>query len=204
MTQRDKTLKRLDDGLAAIDGMQSIIDHALAITSHVAPAPRPDPYVSPNIPPYPQVLNEVEEVSPDPNNGVDLSISDLADIPGQSSIPRLPPRFGRKKSYPMEFVRRQDIPRVLSRKKGPLDDSESELADSELSLMDVFGPKLMCEDFMPQPKKKGVPPVFDPRFVGYCPPFSRADIQAESSVRYHHDLFAPHSRLGLNSLKLDE
>jgi hypothetical protein len=36
-TQTDEALKRLDGRLAAIDNLQSLIDHALEMTSHVAP-----------------------------------------------------------------------------------------------------------------------------------------------------------------------
>lgn len=36
-TQTDEALKKLDGRLAAIDNLQSLIDHALEMTSHVAP-----------------------------------------------------------------------------------------------------------------------------------------------------------------------
>ncbi|KAF8480721.1 hypothetical protein JB92DRAFT_1743109 [Gautieria morchelliformis] len=78
----------------------------------------------------------------------------------------------RNTSHSIEYVLRKDVPTV------PLD----------LSLVDMFGPKIMCSDILPQQEKKGDAAIFDPRFVGYFPPFNRADIQAQSSFRNIGDL----------------
>ncbi|KAF8528305.1 hypothetical protein JB92DRAFT_2864566 [Gautieria morchelliformis] len=80
-----------------------------------------------------------------------------------------PPKYPRRArhTYSMEFIPRKDMP----------------TAPPEHSLIDVFGPIILCADILPQrQEKKGDTAVFDPRFVGYCPPFRRAEIQAESSV----------------------
>ncbi|KAF8528741.1 hypothetical protein JB92DRAFT_3107039 [Gautieria morchelliformis] len=47
---------------------------------------------------------------------------------------------------------------------------------------------IMYTDILLQQEKKGDAAIFDPRFVGYCPPFNREDIQAQSSFRNLGDL----------------
>jgi hypothetical protein len=151
----------------------------------------------PDISPYAiadRWLQRVEELFRGSRNAVstdNLAIPGLSDARGQSSDPRLPPRCARKRSHSMEFIQQKDIPKLLTRKEGPSDLEDSISTDPlEIPLFDVFGAKIMCADILPQPKKKGVAPVFDPTFIGYCPPFKRADIQAESSVRNLAALFA--------------
>jgi hypothetical protein len=131
----------------------------------------PRPCVSPDISPYAEVhrwLQEMEEHPHGSSNEVadNLSMLDLAGGHGESSVLRLSERT------PIQWRTYQ----MLIRKEDSLDDDDSaSTVPLDPSFIDVFGLKIMWADILPQPKEKG---VFDLRFVGYCPPFSRANIQA--------------------------
>jgi hypothetical protein len=72
-TQTNEALKRLDGRLTTIDNLQSLIDHALEMTSHVAPTVPFTPPMTPamsqagsSIPHPPAPLLPHSDVSPDP------------------------------------------------------------------------------------------------------------------------------------------